>query len=894
MKPRILRVAVLAVSTVFPIALLQTPGALAAEHGVKGCVLVEDTRSEVSTNGQLTGLENLKITLQYETVLGDLPILGELRTNASGCFSGSIYGLTVPASTEITATAILEDSQWEINEGKLFSVYQIDLGRKSVSAGGSANFGDITLESDDRDQDLYGAGLAWLSAKQARALFETHIGDFPGGLVGIEFPTSDSISNADSTGIRLTSSAAQSFSGTFLHEYGHVLNGRNNIWGTPNDYCARKEFSSYPKNRPPYTYIDPYEASGSSDPADKNSCGHGSTSAEYESEAITEGFADAFADWLSDRKCKNPSGYSYGLNFDGKMREMNYQGLLCDLADSDSSTTTYLHTYGEEGHLSLVSGLPGGRVPFVSGASAWVPSGTRIYEANLSTGSVATIGDLSRNGYVDVPKVVHVGDITCAKGNYKQNYLLYDLVCQDKFTLDKELIHSEVTVEVPPGPSNQTMPESAIQNPRLSLDRASVANAINAENAKNGSENPVRTSGHGWTVIPGSAFPDATFSLYDIDVSQGRLFAYGGIQYGAELVLYSTDPAVTPLAWREESRIQRWATTPFLMTVDATNSHLYLALQGVVLRCKFNRCANGGIQFAGSALKTGYLRGKKGEALLATIQNLFISSGGLFIQDDYGVSRVDLTSGDLEQFVGRGEDPVFLNNLALRSLYIYTSEGFGFHSDGVRSLYSGGYFESDEHRSLTDKTGTWLADHSKKVHAETYCGTDPVSKSASSVFFLHKKASTGDPDADQLFDAIKKSTSVSDSDLEQLKDSNWVTLNKSGCTFTGGSSVLNEFEQSVLTGRNSGTAVGDWNSYMPVSMSSARKAFRSGMPVSNTSSCGGVKKSANRGETKRGPLKYDRIRKPMPLQFNRAKRKIPRAKPAIYPAPIRLRAAEKQ
>jgi hypothetical protein len=153
-----------------------------------------------------------------------------------------------------------------------------------------------------------------------------------------------------------------------------------------------------------------------------------------------------------------------------------------------------------------------------------------------------------------------------------------------------------------------------------------------------------------------------------------------------------------------------------------------------------------------------------------------ISGGNLYITDYNGVARIDLSSPTvMEQYIGAGEDTIFLNNLSRRSLYFARGGTPFFAISGTRALFQPPNFsEWNDQRSTTPVPhGMFLIDDAKTVHQEYYCGAEDVQKDAGDV--VH--AFVGHAYDVSLDDFLRVNMGLPSKYASAIEHVNWTSLN---------------------------------------------------------------------------------------------------------------------
>lgn len=360
----------------------------AASHGVKGCLLVEDSREASSTYNTWVGVPEFEFEIWFKA-LGILWKAGTLTTNSSGCFNGTLSGIGVPNNTTVTFRATLETSTYKaFDDGGTVYYYEFD--SKSVGAGDTADLGDFYVGDSSTPDYAHGSILLWRSATDAVDTYKTKVAGWSGfPALGLKYPYSGDPADANTSRIAMPFDEKSDYK-TFLHEFGHFtsLNDASSTSGQ-SSYCIDYAgCGTYPCDRVPYTMTE----------TKTSDCGHNVYNYEAEDRALVEGYAEFFADYMYDGICRNESEGSWmnGLNFDAKNREMNAAHALCDLVDGSpyNETETWMHAYGKGSNFTeLGSGLLNAS-SYVGTDGTWAYAslgGADVYRVDFATGAATKI-----------------------------------------------------------------------------------------------------------------------------------------------------------------------------------------------------------------------------------------------------------------------------------------------------------------------------------------------------------------------------------------------------------------------------------------------------------------------------------------------------------------------
>jgi hypothetical protein len=182
-----------------------------------------------------------------------------------------------------------------------------------------------------------------------------------------------------------------------------------------------------------------------------------------------------------------------------------------------------------------------------------------------------------------------------------------------------------------------------------------------------------------------------------------------------------------------------------------------------------------------------------------------ISGGNLYITDYNGVARIDLSSPTvMEQYIGAGEDTIFLNNLSRRSLYFARGGTPFFAISGTRALFQPPNFsEWNDQRSTTPVPhGMFLIDDAKTVHQEYYCGAEDVQKDAGDV--VH--AFVGHAYDVSLDDFLRVNMGLPSKYASAIEHVNWTSLNACQTADISGTAITEDLTGSGATTTSSSSS----------------------------------------------------------------------------------------
>lgn len=716
----------------------------ASSHEVKGCLTIRDDRHYADENsptyGQYVPVVDAPIPVYATNSSGVKFDLGDLTTNSSGCFSGTATGIFIPDDTTISLELELEDSPFSIIGG--YRVYDskgtwvYSLGSMTVAAGEDADFGTIYAASSDSN----GAVMLWVTAHDAVDFHDKRFGSnsFSAYLyptLKVYFPKSQSPSNTNDDRIAMTQGAYNQYN-TFLHEFGHWIVANDvSSDGDLGGYCQSIHKTNYPYGRNPYGYVDPGAATGD--------CEWEGESYETGMRALSEAHANYIAQILWSGACQE-SMESFDLNFDGTDRVQNVAHALCDLTDSGKETVGVLHTYGNPKHIKMATPSVALKpVGSLGGTQAYGTDGTKIYAVDYATGAMTVIFDMasfsatvdrvsSDGGYLCA--VSTTGGLYCGKASGKNM-------------------------------TKQTLPTSmsGVEDVFISGKTLYVIGRVLSEYQVYVGELALTGSGGKFALI-GSIKVEA----------QNWQQVYGETYTGAELA-------------------------PQMITVNDAQTRLYIARKHWVEVCSLLKskssssvpyCGNDKTaDFAGNRTYAGYSRGAPTSSYLYNIAQLNIAGGQLYIIDDYGVARINLSAPTtMEQYIGTGADKIFKNNLSRRSLSFTGSGGSYFAILGKKAIFLSNFDTWDESRVALKEEKLVLIDDTMTVSNEYYCGEESVQKDAKDVVHGFK----GQAENVILQRFLRNHLGMSDADAMSIENTSWISLKSCQTTDISGTEIKDD------------------------------------------------------------------------------------------------------
>ncbi|MEK7690067.1 MAG: hypothetical protein AAB425_03505, partial [Bdellovibrionota bacterium] len=252
------------------------------------------------------------------------------------------------------------------------------------------------------------------------------------------------------------------------------------------------------------------------------------------------------------------------------------------------------------------------------------------------------------------------------------------------------------------------------------------------------------------------------------------------------------------------------AVKGFATQLSDAGYELYVALENEVLTCSLTSvsstdCASWE-SIAGSSTKGGYYRATAKKSWLYQISALDVIGDYLYIVDEYGVSLMSLaskikssgskikkTTTRLEQWLGKGADRIFGNNLSARSLFLSTGKK-AFATNGDVSLLVANVNLYNVSRASIYYDRIISIDHTVSPTSKTYCGKDEIAYDTEKVFRLYKNADFGAT----FSTAVGAVSGLSSSTYESLSQMHWLGLSTSGCTSSGYTRSELKVENSVV------------------------------------------------------------------------------------------------
>jgi hypothetical protein len=730
--------------------------ARADSHGISGCITILDDREfgdeNSTTHGEYVPLVDAVLQISIIDLLGFDTYVGDLTTNAAGCFSGTVSGIGVPEDTTITVQMRLENDDVRVTDDVGTWLYEI--GSKSVSVGKSADWGTVYGASGN------GAAMQWVNAHDATSLHDDRFGagawasrSYP--LLTILFPLLDSdVSNATESRLAITRSSRDNMN-LFLHELGHWV-GMNDAAssGSLGSYCQSYVGSAWPYTETPYIYTDPDMSS--------SDCGWTASAWETEQRVLSESHANFIRDVLWRGECSS-SSESWDLNFDGAHSVYNVGRAICDVIDSGTEKVGALHSYGDPGHITVakasVNLSPAGHL---KGGIAIGTDEAKIYSVDYTTGAMTSVYDTFDSGVT--PELVSSDGSSLCFTNSSYAYLY----C---------------------GPTSGSGP---LFKQTLPTGMSSVKDIIVDGN-------------HAY--VTGRVISDN--KVYRADLKTAVVSGKMGTVILPHVVLENWEELYSE-SYVDESSVPRH------IAVNASETTLYLAREHWVEACSLSgmgsvrsapfakktsfsgssACSAGKTaDFAGSRLYAGYSRGAPTTSYLRDITQIEVHGGKIYIADSYGVARMDLGSPTtLEQYIGPGADIIFLNGLSRRSLYMTSDVNAFFAMSGKQVLYQPSSVNGwDEQRDVTRAPlSMYLIDDDKTVHEEYYCGEENVQKNARDV--VH--AFSGNAYGVSLSDFLRKNLSLATGEASAVENVSWTDLKScQGADFAG-----TEIDEDLVTG----------------------------------------------------------------------------------------------
>lgn len=769
------------------LSLVVSTPAQADQHVVSGCLRLEDARKdwppfrhEAPFLGKDAPLDELEVAILFTDHFGNehqaLPVPGSdpIRTDEDGCFAALLS--LVPEVTRVRPKFILDEDDRKVKRAASIWRMALPLDRAvTLAAGEAAFFGtnnspllaidvphdelgdfcppDNLPDNEDKEHcpdDEHGDNGAlqmWINAEDVVTLYEAGIGPWstPGGLtrpkVVVRYPAAESNSNANATRMAITWDHLTSWN-VFLHEFGHYISSNDSIPGSilPT-YCVIKTGTTWPFSQSPYTYEDP-DFPGP--------CGHRDWSFEFAERALSEGFADFTRYFLMDdetsmagaRYCSRYPGrrlddvggptdiprfqhFYNSVNFDGEQNETNVAQALCDLVDDEFESVTYLHQFGDEGHVSSIDPL--GFVPNLgstvgmNATHTFAAQGADIFQIEFATGSVSLLFDAATASDVEV--IAADATRVCASDGDTVN-------C---FALTTAGPVTPVTL-----PSGTTTP-NGIRDMQLS-----------------GGDLFVMTNHDSASV------QSVELNSYDAALSTWQPVYFENV----------TSLAEEDMPWH------------FAVSDSSPTAKVFLARRRRVEICSVSNCASTLTHYAGDASgAAGYQRGDASTALFNGIRQLVRVPGGtkLTIVDAYGVSAIEDGDTRLEQWIGRGLDRVFENNLSRRGLVLGDPR---YASNGAREIVldnKGTEFAPDRlkipnyrNTSVDFVPRGYLIDSSVPTTDRFFCAEENVSLDPEDVFTMFD----GNPYGTTILNALANSDYVSLTPAEEtaVTQTSWINL----------------------------------------------------------------------------------------------------------------------
>ncbi|MCH2169741.1 hypothetical protein MK489_03065 [Myxococcota bacterium] len=747
---------------------LAVSGPAFAQHLVSGCLKLEDGRGGDAPPGRggINAVDEVEVEIYYTDLFGNehkaLPLPGSdpIQTGENGCFGARLT--LVPDVTTVRPAFVLNEEDRKVR--KAAATWRLSLPSEfdaALTAGEAAVFGTPGSPLVAADHEDNGALQMWVNAEDVVNLYEDAIGPWSTASLSrpkitVRYPAATERSNANPTRIAITEESRTKWR-TFLHEFGHYFSMNDaSFIEIPPSYCQDKAATSWPFVQSPYTYEDP---------GSWPSCPHSHRSYEHEKNALIEGFAAATEFFLIDddetfdaststsaRYCsrrrnqrlednnRNPHYYN-SVNFDGEWNEGNVAQAICDLLDNDAESITYLHQFGDPGHLTSIA------------LGSFVPNPLSTVGMN-PTHTYAAQGD-------------EIFQIEFATGNVS---LLFDAGTGS----DVELVTAD---------ANQVCASDGDEVNCFSLATAGPVTSV---------------------ALPSSI---ASNGIRDIQLSGGELFILAShISFSTPTVKlhrYDASASVWHLVYSENVLGVTPANQPqrFALASSSPTAKLFLARANRVEMCDVSSCASTRTHYVGDAGgDAGYRRGDASTALLNGIGQLVRIPGGtvLAIADFYGVSVIHDGDTRLEQWIGRGLDRVYENNISRRGL-VLGSVFRGEIEPSVRTLYAtngsreivldnqGTDFRDDRTLKQDETVVTsvfpletvtlpltrgYLIDASITTTDEFFCAEENVSLSPETVFTMFD----GNPFYNNIRDALASYLPLTNAQELAVSETSWLTL----------------------------------------------------------------------------------------------------------------------
>lgn len=668
--------------------------ARADTHRVRGCVLVDDIRTDSPTAGQTVGLRELPIRIQGKRWFpGDGDRWSnagpEVLTDANGCFDTTVTNWWSGANEDYRAVSDFNSDLVKVSDNT--HGYDLTVPEDCATGDGSTlNLGSWTVNADDA-----GPAILWLSAHDTIDAYDNTLSGtwthrYPKLRVNWESTTTWYYLNQ----VRIAADELDSL-GTFIHETGHFIADHDASWGPQltAPYCGATPLGPWPFDQIPYVHEDAGAPLG---------CGHWEDSWEWAGAAALEGHASFVEHLLHPGNNPDEPPEDHPLNFDADHREGNVTSLLLDLVDSGAEEGLWMHAWAEELVTEEVPGLQGisfDRRTAADDGSAWLTSGSLAREIDLVSGNtVASFGLLNGGSF----SAIDAG--------------LGGTVCY----------------------------------------------------VTGGAARVFRCRTPGGTVFdPG--LPSAVASAQSIqDVALGDSGIYLLAAVGMDLRIFRSQAVGL---WTEEARFlnsPNTQTEPSNLAIDDPNGGIFVSQGHAVRRCTQGVYCSNPTDVAGLRFHAGYARGDAQWSKLEDIVDLNVGGGWLYITDDHGVARLDLTTpgAELVQFAGIADDPVFEERTSPRAFDLTSGLIAVDEWDG---LVAGWTFRMDLNRREAWEQSAHLVNLAGPFHEELYCPSEDVSISADRVVHIYDGVANF---AD--LDTLLTNLNLTANQRSQVEEMNWI------------------------------------------------------------------------------------------------------------------------
>lgn len=722
------------------IALFAATSASAADHFVDVCLELEDHRIDIG-DGTTVPLREVPIELEWKDWLGVWwRASGAVATDIDdGCAHMVLSG--VPASTSIRARFALQDSGWQVAE--FAAVYGFALMDEVAvtTHGDRADLGRWLLGEDldadgatADDVDAFGALTLWQTVQDYEQRYESLVGPWPGFFVGVNYPTTAISSYATGTSINIKDTHWTTLS-TVAHELQHTIQFFDSGIPIIPAYCTDLAgVSPYPFD-PPYEYLDP---------ATFPACTHTMISHEGFIEANHEGQAD-FAEeffvgegncdgkWNTRNVLDDDSMETWSLNFDNDFRETNVAAAMCDAVDSGGESVTYKHLWSSDGAAANSFDGPQFTTDAASANSlAIAAQDADIYQLDLVGTADIHLMDLSAAlGYTFEPSRVALGL------GYRFCAITSSAVVCGKVNDSTSLL------AITPPSTTGSIVDAYFVGTRLYL---LTQNTLGTSRRVHTANLSTITASPAWTLVTGTLPLDTTS------------IASGG-----------------------------------------ASSALFAASDQAIRRCALNAssvCTAAPTLWAGNDAEYGYRRNTRTMSRFASIVSLRYIDNDLYVHDAEGVAKIALStgSGSFEQYIGPGEDKIFLNNMTRRSIAIDAEISDGYHTGalfakvGTRSTFhhhDGAWFDTEREDTEHTDMARFNFDDAVATYEELFCGYEDVSVAPEGLFRAYQPLGYWDS-----IDQLLSNAGLNATEAAMVLEINWIDRNSNACAFAPGDAVV--------------------------------------------------------------------------------------------------------